>query len=41
MADDKDHANDDWANVVAKWTFWLTVILAALYVAAVVFYVLQ
>ena len=41
MADDKDHASDDWGNVVAKWTFILTVILAALYIATVIFYVLR
>ena len=40
MADHSDESSGGWANVVGKWTFLLTVILAALYVAAVIFYVL-
>lgn len=39
MADHGDHSDDDWGNVVGKWTFILTVILTALYVGAVLFYV--
>ncbi len=41
MAEDRDHSSDDWGNTVAKWTFLFTVILAALYVATVIFYVLR
>ena len=41
MADHSDRPSDDWGNVVGKWTFLLTVILAALYAAAVIFYVLR
>ena len=39
MAEEHDHAEGDWGLVVGKWTFILTVILAALYVAAVAIYV--
>lgn len=40
MADSPDHASDaNWGTTVAKWTFVLTVILAALYVGAVIVYV--
>jgi hypothetical protein len=39
MADKHDHADADWGVAVGKWTFILTVVLAALYVAAVAVYV--
>jgi hypothetical protein len=40
MADPVDHASDaNWGTTVGKWTFILTVVLAALYVGAVVVYV--
>ncbi len=40
MADHGDHEADaHWGATVGKWTFVLTVVLAALYVAAVVVYV--
>ena len=39
MAEQHDHADDDWGVAVGKWTFILTVVLAALYVAAVAVYV--
>jgi len=40
MAGHDDHASDEnWGNEVAKWAFILTVILAALYVGAVIVYV--
>ena len=39
MAEQNDRADDDWGLSVGKWTFILTVILAALYVAAVAVYV--
>ncbi|MEO5987480.1 MAG: hypothetical protein ABIU54_09065 [Candidatus Eisenbacteria bacterium] len=41
MADDKDRYPDDWGNGVAKRAFLFTLILAALYVASVIFYVLR
>ena len=39
MAEQHDGADDEWGAVVGKWTFNLTIILAALYVAAVAVYV--
>ncbi|MFN8589724.1 MAG: hypothetical protein U0704_18195 [Candidatus Eisenbacteria bacterium] len=39
MADHSDRPTEDWGNNVAKWTFILTIILAALYVGAVILYV--
>lgn len=39
MADHSDRPSDDWGTVVGKWTFILTVVLAALYVGAVLLYV--
>ena len=39
MADHSDRPTESWGNDVAKWTFILTVILAALYVGAVILYV--
>ena len=39
MAEKHDHADDDWGLAVGKWTFILTVVLAALYVVAVAVYV--
>jgi len=39
MADQHDHSDEAWGLVVGKWTFILTVVLAALYVAAVAVYV--
>jgi hypothetical protein len=39
MAEKHDRADDDWGVTVGKWTFILTVVLAALYVAAVAVYV--
>ena len=36
MADHGDRPTESWGNDVAKWTFILTVILAALYVGAVI-----
>lgn len=39
MADHSDRPTDDWGVAVGKWTFILTVVLAALYVAAVAVYV--
>lgn len=40
MAEHDDHASDpNWGTTVGKWTFVLTVILAALYVGAVIVYV--
>ena len=41
MSDDQDHFDDDWADVVAKWTFVFTVVLAVLYVGSVVIFVLR
>jgi uncharacterized membrane protein len=34
-----DHPTEEWATLVGKWTFILTVALAVLYVAAVIVYV--
>ena len=40
MADHGDSASDEnWGASVGKWTFILTVVLAALYVGAVIVYV--
>jgi len=40
MAEHEDRAADaEWGTTVAKWTLILTVILAALYVGAVLVYV--
>ena len=39
MADHSDRPSDDWGEVVVKWTFILTVVLAALYVGAVVLFI--
>jgi hypothetical protein len=39
MAEQHDHSDEEWGAVVGKWTFILTVVLAALYVAAVAVYV--
>ena len=40
MADSSDKATDaNWGTTVAKWTFVLTFILAALYVGTVIMYV--
>lgn len=39
MADHSDRPSDDWGNVVGKWTFILTVVLAALYVGAVLVFI--
>jgi hypothetical protein len=39
MAEPHDHPDEDWGLAVGKWTFLLTVVLAALYVAAVIVYV--
>ncbi len=36
---DHDHNDENWGADVGKWTFILTVVLAALYVGAVVLYV--
>ena len=41
MSDDNDRPDDDWADVVAKWTFVSTVILAVLYVGTVVIFILR
>jgi len=41
MADHDDRPDDDWADVVAKWTFVSTVILAVLYVASVFVFVMR
>ncbi len=41
MADHGDHPDDDWGNVVAKWTFVSTLVLAALYVACVFAFVMR
>ena len=40
MADPHDdHPTEEWGILVGKWTFILTIVLAALYVAAVAVYV--
>lgn len=39
MAGHSDRPTDDWGMLVGKWTFILTVVLAALYVGAVIVYV--
>jgi hypothetical protein len=40
MAEHEDRSQDEnWGASVGKWTFILTVVLAALYVGAVVVYV--
>jgi uncharacterized membrane protein len=39
MADDSDRPSDDWADVVSKWTFVFTLVLAVLYVGAVALFV--
>ena len=39
MAEKHEDADDDWGLAVGKSTFILTVVLAALYVAAVAVYV--
>jgi len=41
MGDHSDRPDDDWADGVAKWTFISTVVLAALYVAAVFIFILR
>ena len=40
MADPSDQPSDDWGDTVAKWTFIFTVILAALYIGAVILFIL-
>lgn len=39
MAEPHDQPDADWGRAVGKWTFILTFVLAALYVAAVAIYV--
>ena len=41
MADHSDRPDDDWGDVVAKWTFVSTVILAALYAGSVFVFILR
>ena len=35
-----EHERQDWDQVVARWTFWFTAILALLYVGGIFFFVL-
>jgi hypothetical protein len=37
MAEHGDRPSEEWGDFVAKWTFILTAILAALYVGAAAF----
>jgi len=39
MAEHSDRPSDDWGPVITRWTFVVAVILAALYVGAVVLFV--
>jgi len=39
MSEHSDRPSDDWGPVVGKWTFVSAVVLAALYVGAVVLFV--
>jgi hypothetical protein len=39
MADTEDR-DREWGPTIAKWTFWLTIIGAALFVSAVVAFIL-
>lgn len=39
MADEPTHA-DDWGDNTARVTFWATVLLAALFIAAVFLFIL-
>ena len=41
MSDQSDRPDDDWADVVAKWTFVFTVVLAVLYVGSVFVFILR
>ena len=40
MADDGDRPSDDWGDVVARWTFIWTLILAILYGLSVFVFIL-
>ena len=40
MADHGDRPSDDWGNLVAKWTFISSVVLAVLYIGSAVVFVL-
>lgn len=35
-----EHEGQDWGQQVARWTFWLTALLAVLYVGGIFFFVL-
>jgi len=41
MADKSDRPPDDWGDVVAKWTFVSSIVLAVLYVATVFAFVMR
>jgi hypothetical protein len=41
MADHEERPSDDWGDVVAKWTFISTAVLAVLYVASVFIFIMR